>query len=99
MILREAGLLDHWMRVVRPDVRRCLAKAKEKYKSSPESAFTALSLTNLNGAFVILGIGYVAAFFVFIGEKIIFRWILEKELKIKELHEMVVIKEQMKYFW
>ena len=92
MIMRETGLLGHWIKEVRPDVRRCLSKAKEKYNSSPETAFAALSLKNLNGAFVILGIGYVAAFFVFIGEQIMFRWMHKQEMKQK-------VKEQMKHFW
>jgi len=78
--MRETGLLDHWIKEVRPDVRRCLSKAKEKYNSSPETAFAALSLKNLNGAFIILGIGYVAAFFVFIGEQIMFRWMRKQEI-------------------
>jgi len=56
------------------------AKAKEKYNSSPETVFAALSLKNLNGAFIILGIGYVAVFFVFIGEQIMFRWMRKQEI-------------------
>jgi hypothetical protein len=88
--MREAGLLDHWIKKIRPDVRRCLSNSKKK--SSPETSFTALSLKNLNGTFIILGIGYVAAFFVFIGEHFMFRWMREQKTKQK-------LKEQMKYFW
>lgn len=88
--MREAGLLNHWIKQVRPDVRRCLSKAKEKYHSSPETEFAALSLKNLKGAFIILGIGYVAAFLAFIGEKIMSHWMRKQEIKQKE---------QMKYFW
>jgi hypothetical protein len=92
MIMREAGLLNHWIKQVRPDVRRCLSKAKEKYNSSPETAFSALSLKNLNGAFIILGIGYVTALFVFIGEHILFRWMRQQEMKL-------TTKEKIKHFW
>ena len=89
--MREAGLIFYWMKSTRPNVRRCLEKAKEKYTPSART-FEPLSLKNLNGAFVILGIGYAAAISVFIGEKIMFYWILKKE-------EMKHFKEQVKYFW
>ena len=71
--MREAGLIYYWMKSTRPNVGRCLEEAKEKYSSSPKT-FSPLSLKNLEGAFVILAIGYVAAFFVFIGEKMMFRY-------------------------
>jgi hypothetical protein len=90
MVMREAGLLDHWIKKIRPDVRRCLNNSKKK--SSSETSFAALSLKNLNGAFIILGIGYVATLFVFIGEHIMFRWMREQKTRQK-------LKEQMKHFW
>ena len=104
MILREAGLIPHWLKATLPDVSRCLLETKEKLNTSPETNFKPLSLINLNGAFIVLGIGYVAAFFVFIGEKIMFRYLLKEninEMKLmRKRQEMIRInKEQMKHFW
>ena len=106
MILREAGLIPYWVTKIEPNIDRCLAKITKEIKSnsSPEISFKPLSLKNLNGAFIIFGIGYVAAFFVFIGEKIMFRYLLKEninEIKLmQKRQEMIRInKEQMKHFW
>ena len=96
MILREAGLIPYWMKKIKPNIDHCLAKTKEKFNSSPETSFKALSLKNLNGAFYILGVGYVAAFFVFIGEQIMFGYLLKDEINEKRRKKY---REELKYCW
>lgn len=70
--MRQAGLVVHWLKMFRADAGRCVAKAKEITSFSPETSFAPLTLTNLHGAFVVLAVGYLAAFLVFIAEKIWF---------------------------
>ena len=81
MIMREGGLVLQWMKMFRPNANFCLSKAKEMTSFSPETSFAALTLKNLNGAFVVLATGCFAAFIVFICEIMVFRYVIENKKK------------------
>ncbi len=54
--MHETGLLDLWIRKFQPDIRRCT-------KLENDAPVAALSLLDMVGSFVILGVGYALAFF------------------------------------
>ena len=71
MSMREMGLVGLWERWHEPDVRPCFPKSHHnKKKKKKKKTLVRLTLTNLNGAFVLLAIGYLLSFLVFIREKI-----------------------------
>lgn len=80
--MREVGLVGLWERWHEPDVRPCDLQNhhhsqqqtnKKKKKKKKKKPLVRLTLTNLNGAFVLLGLGYVISFLVFLKERIRFR--------------------------
>ncbi|XP_046452815.1 uncharacterized protein LOC124200588 [Daphnia pulex] len=80
MSMREVGLVGLWERWHEPDVRPCDLQNhhssqtnKKKKKKKQKKPLVRLTLTNLNGAFVLLGLGYVISFLVFLKERIRFR--------------------------
>lgn len=66
MELREFGLVDYWTVKYQPDPRPCLDK-KNKHP------LKSLTLSELSGVFIVLFIGFLVSFLVFIGEQIVFR--------------------------
>ena len=77
--MRETGFLDHWERQYFPNWDSpCLSKKDGKKKP------TGLSLNNMSTAFVVLGVGVVASFVTFVGEKIIFRSHIASTTRITE---------------
>lgn len=76
MSMREMGLVGLWERWHEPDVRPCFPKSHHNNKKTKtkktkkKKTLVRLTLTNLNGAFVVLAIGYLLSFLVFIREKI-----------------------------
>lgn len=79
MIMREGGLIDQWLKIYRADAGRCISKAKEITSFSSDTSFAPLSVKNLNGAFFILGVGYLAAFIIFICECVAFKFCSKKD--------------------
>jgi hypothetical protein len=80
MSMREVGLVGLWERWHEPDVRPCYLQNhhssqtnKKKKKKKQKKPLVRLTLTNLNGAFVLLGLGYVISFLAFLKERIRFR--------------------------
>jgi hypothetical protein len=73
MIMREGGLILYWMKMFRPNADLCLKQAKDVSSFSPHHSFAPLTLKNLHGAFIILAVGQLASFFVFIVENIFLR--------------------------
>jgi hypothetical protein len=61
--MQETGLLDLWMKKIQPDVRRCTMVEKDAPVAN-------LSLLDMTGVFVILGIGYALAFVVLTMENV-----------------------------
>ncbi|EFX66430.1 hypothetical protein DAPPUDRAFT_332232 [Daphnia pulex] len=83
MSMREVGLVGLWERWHEPDIRPCYLMQnhhsqtnKKKKKKKQKKPLVRLTLTNLNGAFVLLGLGYVISFLVFLKERIRFRNII-----------------------
>jgi hypothetical protein len=73
--LRETGLISYWEKNFQADPRPCLNDNSQRRRGRDKSATpTRLSLKNLSGAFVILVVGYLIAFLVFLNEIIVFRW-------------------------
>jgi hypothetical protein len=73
MEMLDYGLLDIWAQRYQADVRKCQDKADKMMQLKPSSdGPPRLSLKNLTGAFAILIVGYLLAFFIFISEKLIF---------------------------
>ena len=71
--MREMGFVGLWEKWFEPDVRPCLLKNKKNQrKKKQKKPLVRLTLTNLTGAFVLLGAGYIASLLVFVKEKIIF---------------------------
>ena len=70
----ELGLLKIWTNRYLPDLHQCIdsPKSSRKAKDDRNNNRSKVSLSNVMGAFVVLLVGYIASFFVFIGEKIIF---------------------------
>ena len=71
--MREVGLMGLWERWHEPDARPCFLKnsnSKKKKKKKKKKPLVRLTLTNLNGAFVLLAIGYFVSFLAFIKENI-----------------------------
>jgi hypothetical protein len=80
MSMREVGLVGLWERWHEPDVRPCDLQNhhssqtnKKKKKKKQKKPLVRLTLINLNGAFVLLGLGYVISFLAFLKERIQFR--------------------------
>lgn len=78
--MREVGLVGLWERWHEPDVRPCDLQNhhssqtnKKKKKKKQKKPLVRLTLINLNGAFVLLGLGYVISFLAFLKERIQFR--------------------------
>ena len=70
--MREVGLVGLWERWHEPDVRPCYLQKQvhDKKKKKQKKPLVRLTLTNLNGAFVLLGAGYLVSLLVFISERI-----------------------------
>jgi|688.fasta_scaffold418678_1 ionotropic glutamate receptor len=68
--MRAIGLIDIWTRWYQPDVRQCLNEADKITKTAPKREPPRLSRKNLTGAFVVLLIGYLVSFLVFLVENI-----------------------------
>ena len=71
--MRAIGLIDIWTQWYQPDVRQCLDEADKITKTAAQKEPPRLSLKNLTGAFVVLLIGYVVSFLVFLVENIFYR--------------------------
>ncbi|KAI9553610.1 hypothetical protein GHT06_021532 [Daphnia sinensis] len=70
MQMREAGLVDFWIKKFQADARKCLLKQHEsKMKKQLEKR---LGLDDLMGSFVVLAVGFLASFIIFIVERIAF---------------------------
>lgn len=69
MRMREAGLISKWYKDSSPDVHQCIQKKKD---DSDQSNVSPLKLYSLLGAFLFLFIGYVAALFFFVKDRIMF---------------------------
>ena len=80
MIMREGGLIDQWLKIFRADAGHCVGKAKEITSFSSDTSFAPLTVKNLNGAFFILGVGYLAAFLIFICECITLKCCSKKKV-------------------
>ena len=63
--MREVGLNDTWERNRMPDAHQCV----DVKKNSDSSVVHSIQIQGLYGAFVVLAIGYTAAFVVFLCEK------------------------------
>jgi len=66
--MREAGLVDHWIKEFRAKAHQCV-KNKRNSKIEKDD-INPLTLRGLTGAFIVLLAGVVLAFVVFIGERI-----------------------------
>lgn len=69
MELWETGLPPFWVKNGLPNAPKCFAKSKTRDNNSARQG--AIRLDDLTGAFLILGIGFGLATFVFLLEKII----------------------------
>ena len=73
--LRDFGLLDFWAKRFQPDLRQCLDEAgkimQPKKSTGRKDSLSRLSIKNLTGAFVVLAVGYLVSFLVFLAEKIV----------------------------
>jgi len=69
MRMREAGFISKWYKDSSPDVHQCIHKKKD---DSDQSNVSPLKLYSLLGAFLFLFIGYVAALFFFVKDRIMF---------------------------
>lgn len=73
--LRDFGLLDFWAKRFQPDLRQCFDEADKimqpKKSTGRKDSLSRLSIKNLTGAFVVLAVGYLFSFLVFLAEKIV----------------------------
>ena len=69
MRMREAGLVDHWIKNFRADAHQCV-KNKRNSKIEKDD-INPLTLRGLTGAFIVLLTGIFLAFVAFIGERIL----------------------------
>lgn len=76
--MREGGLIDQWLKMFRANAGYCVGKAKEITSFSSDTSFAPLTVKNLNGAFFVLGVGYLIAFFIFICEWVTFKFCCKK---------------------
>ena len=70
MRMREVGLNAKWERDRMPDAHQCV----DVKKDSDPSGIKSIPIQGLSGAFLVLAIGYVASFGVFLCEK--FRFVV-----------------------
>lgn len=66
----ETGLWDHWRKSHVPSTDRCKLDAykREERKKKPKS----INLSDLSGAFLVLGVGLFLAFMVFTVERVVY---------------------------
>ena len=68
--LKEAGLIDKWVSLYIPKDTKCSSKQKNNgNKGKKEEPYKPLSLSNLNGTFIVLLTGYSLAFVILLVEK------------------------------
>ena len=76
--MRESGLLKYWYKQGLPDVHQCIRYRKQKEIMLAD--ILSLSLKGLTGAFIVIILGSIAAFLVFLGERIVW-WSLIRRNK------------------
>lgn len=74
--MRESGLLGHWYKQGLPDVHQCIHHRKQKEILLGE--ILSLSLKGLTGAFIVIILGSTASFLVFLGERIVWWFLLRR---------------------
>lgn len=72
MRLKESGLINHWISSNMRNIDKCLIKEKTTLREEAHKV-TALNLSNLSGAFLLLIMGTALSFFMFLGELIVFK--------------------------
>lgn len=73
--LKEYGMIDDWIAKHRPRLPQSCQKSDSKtFKSKKKGRKVGLSLKNLSGAFLVLGLGVFLSFCTFIFELLIERF-------------------------
>ncbi len=81
------GLISTWQKWFEPNTRPCLNdnKDKGKVKSRKKKQLSRISLANMTGAFSILAIGFLISLLVFLIEKIVFYWKMNRIFVVETL--------------
>lgn len=68
--MREAGLIDLWVKTFKPNARKCMLEENAfKMKKQTDKR---LGLENVMGAFVVLAVGILISFIIFVSEETVF---------------------------